>query len=284
MKRKGFLKNFIGALCVGALISMPVIANAAEEEDILGCWSGGSLSVKFNEDGTATDNWNTRNYHMGSGSLTVTYNNGNTETVVYDLWRGEQINNVSASQSADAVIYKIIGSGQMQAWNVYKESGSSDWKSYDPGTLTKVTEDKKANTGSSGSDRKCEHHYEWRTITEPTETADGVSSYICTFCGKTEASAPISADVAIRNSLLASIKNAEAGTTVIFDNKWHCYPQYVLDALKEKGNVSLKTNFTYEGKNYSFTIPAGSDYTNLEQADFYGFMYLLGAFDGIMVE
>ena len=84
---------------------------------------------------------------------------------------------------------------------------------------------------------------------------------------------------------MASIKNAQAGTTVTFNNKsWLCYPQYVLDVLKEKGDVSLKTDFTYGGINYSFTIPAGSDYTNLEQADFYGFMYLFGAFNGTIVE
>lgn len=58
----------------------------------------------------------------------------------------------------------------------------------------------------------------------------------------------------------------------------------MLDALKEKGDVSLKTDFTYGGKNYSFIIPAGSDYTNLEEADFYGFMYLFGVFDGVIVE
>lgn len=48
--------------------------------------------------------------------------------------------------------------------------------------------------------------------------------------------------------------------------------------------MSLKTDFTYGGKNYSFIIPAGSDYTNLEEADFYGFMYLFGVFDGVIVE
>ena len=42
MKRKGFLKNIIGALCVGVLMSMPVTVNAAEKEDVLGTWTGRS--------------------------------------------------------------------------------------------------------------------------------------------------------------------------------------------------------------------------------------------------
>lgn len=286
MKRKGFLKKMIAALCIGALISMPVTVSAAEKEDVLGDWTG-AVSVSFYENGMAKDKWNTRSYTMESGSLIVTYKStGTKETVNYDLWRGEKITGIDDSEYADAVIYKIIEPGKMQAWNVVKEAGSSEWVSYDPFILTKVTEGKKADTNSgTGSDYKCEHYFEWETTTEPTETADGISSYICSSCGYIKERQPISADVAIRNSILASIRNAEAGATVTFDSKsWLCYPQYVLDALKEKGNISLKTNYTYEGIKYSFTIPAGSDYTNLEQADFYGFMYLFGAFDGIIVE
>ena len=285
MKRKGFLKKIIAALCVGALISMPVTVSAAEKEDVVGDWTG-SVSTSFYEDGTAKDQWNTRPYTMESGSLTVTYrSNGSTETVTYDLWRGEQIKDVPDSVYKDAVIYKIIEPGKIQAWNVVKYADSSVWISYDPFILTKVTEGENVDTGSNSSTGGCEHHYEWTVTTEPTGTEDGVSSYMCTSCGDITARQPISANVVIRNNLLASIKNAEAGATVTFNNKaWLCYPQYVLDALKEKGNVSLKTDFTYEGVNYSFIIPAGSDYTNLEQADFYGFMYLLGAFDGTVVE
>ncbi len=280
MRRKEFLKKIIGALCAVVFISMPVTANAADKEDVVGDWVG-SVSVSFYENGYAEDQWNTRAYTIESGSLTVKYSNGNTETVNYDLWRGEQIKNVPVGTQADAMIYQIIEPGKMKCWNVVKASGGSDWQSYAPFIITKVTKEDTDSTGSRG----CEHQYEWSTTTEPTETADGVSSYICISCGDVKAKQPISADVAIRNSLLASIKNAEAGTTVTFDNKaWLCYPQYVLDALKEKGDVSLKTDFTYEGQNYSFTIPAGSDYTNLEQADFYGFMYLLGAFGGTIVE
>ena len=48
----------------------------------------------------------------------------------------------------------------------------------------------------------------------------------------------------------------------------------MFDALKEKGDMSLKADFAYGENNYSFTIPDESGCTNLEQADFYGFMYL----------
>lgn len=277
----------IGALCVGVLLSMPVTANAADKADVLGDWTG-SVPVSFYEDGTAKDEWNTRPYKIESGSLMVKYDDGSTETVNYDLWRGEKIAGVAYSEYADAVLYKIIGPGQMKCWNVVHDSNSNDWESYSPFIITKVTKRmrRKAETKPAKSAAPaCEHHYEWIVTTEPTETEDGETSYMCTSCGDIKERQPVSADIAIRHSLLTAIRNAEAGATVTFDNKlWLCYPQYVLDVLKEKGDVSLKTDFTYEGVNYSFTIPAGSDYTKLEQADFYGFMYLSGIFGGVVVE
>lgn len=293
MKRKGLLKKIVATLCAaGILIGMPVTANAADQKDILGEWYGPfpCNPIIFYENGIAHDFFNDKPYKMESGSITVTYSTGTTETVDYDFWRGNsKMEDVPVDDYEDAVIFKIIGPGQIRYQNIWKEEGESGWYSYAQSILTKATEekkteDKKEDTVSVGPVIKCEHHYEWTVTTEPTETADGVSSYICTSCGDVKEKQPISASSVIRNNLLASIKNAEAGTTVTFDNQaWLCYPQYVLDALKEKGDVSLKTDFTYKGVSYSFIIPAGSDYTNLEQADFYGFMYLFGAFDGTIV-
>ena len=290
MKRKGILKKMIGALCVGAIISMPVTVSAAEKEDVLGTWNGGWQTFIFYENGEAHHEisglgGNDSEYHMESGSLTGKDDSGATVTVDYDLWRGDRINGVSTDAEENAVIYKIIGSGRMQAWNVCKNAGSDEWKINDPSTFTKAGTADSTSAAPVSSGNGCNHSYEWSVTTDPTETTDGECSYICTSCGDIKARQPVSAYVVIKDKLLASIKNAEAGTTVTFDNhSWLCYPQYVLDALKEKGDVSLKTDFTYGGNNYSFTIPAGSDYTNLEQADFYGFMYLLGAYNGTIVE
>ena len=288
MKRS--LKKMIGALCVGIFLCMPVTANAAEKGDIVGKWTGGWANVTFDENGNAKDNWNTKPYTMQSGTLTITYDDGHTETVDYDFWRGYQIDNLADGDYADAVLYKIIEPGKMKAWNVvHKPNNDGKWGI--GGSMTIIT--KKTDTDAEDLDSSdsvdssdgCDHVYEWGITTEPTENEDGVSSYQCIYCGSIIASQPVSADFAVRNNLLTSIKNAEAGSTVTFDSEdWLCYPQYVLDELKERGDISLKTNFTYGGINYSFTIPAGSDYANLEQADFYGFMYLLGVFHGTIVE
>ncbi len=53
MKRKGVLKKLPGALCVGLLLNMPVTAKAAEQEEIVGKWTGGWATITFYGDGTA---------------------------------------------------------------------------------------------------------------------------------------------------------------------------------------------------------------------------------------
>ena len=132
MRRKGFLKNIIGALCVGVLMSMPVTVSAAEKEDVVGDWTGSWASVSFYEDGTAKDQINTREYHMESGSFTGRVaNDGSgspgTITVDYDLWRGERIKDVPQNERDDATIYKIIASGKMEVFNVEKMTGNDYW-------------------------------------------------------------------------------------------------------------------------------------------------------------
>lgn len=78
------------------------------------------------------------------------------------------------------------------------------------------------------------------------------------------------------------INTAKAGSTIEFTGKplMMCYSREILDKLSERGDVSLKTTYTNDGITYSFTIPAGSDYSNLEDAKYYGFMYLYNAFHG----
>lgn len=82
------------------------------------------------------------------------------------------------------------------------------------------------------------------------------------------------------------INTAEADSTIEFTGKplMMCYSRAILDKLAERGDISLKTTFMYNDVTYSFTIPAGSDYSNLEDANYYGFMYLCNAFSGSVEE
>lgn len=283
------------ALCVGTFAMMPMAAKAATQADVVGTWNdkmtGGQII--FYENGQCKDRWNTRPYHVGSGSITIkgkiTSFVNNTvedfpeaESLSYDLWRGEDISD-DAPDGTSLSAFQLMGD-KMYGYNIVKINGN--WYRGDAATAYRVKDTEGDDRPADASADSSHHHNcEWVVTTEPTETTDGVSAYKCTECGEVQATQPISSNMVILYNLVGEIKNAEAGATVTFENKaWLCYSQYVLDILKEKGDVSLKTNFTYQGVNYSFTIPAGSDYSSLEPADFYGFMYLNNAFGGTVVE
>lgn len=62
---------------------------------------------------------------------------------------------------------------------------------------------------------------------------------------------------------------------------WFSFNRKTLDALRENPNLSLKIIFTYKGRKYTFTIPAGYDLNLLQDANgWYGFMYLSMIFGG----
>ncbi|MCH5343997.1 MAG: hypothetical protein J1E64_08150 [Acetatifactor sp.] len=230
MKRKGLLKKIIGALCVvGVLISMSVTANAADKTDILGDWYGPSYPYKpvsFYEDGMAQDNINSRPYTIESGSLTVTYRGtGETVKVDYDLWRGEKIKDVSVDEDANAVIYKIIEPGKMQAWNVVKQKGVDHWSSYSPVTLTKVTEDQESE------DDEEEESEAW----EPT-TPDEIKRYAAYSDEKVD----FTTDA--KNSYPVSIQNSVQGP-LCFDSFEAVLGDYVIGRTY---NILPSDQFTYQ--------------------------------------
>lgn len=168
MKRK-LLKRIAACvmaavLCVG--VYTPMTAQAAEKADVLGTWKNGpGGTTTFHEDGTATDNWNTRAYHMESGSVTAT-RNGTSETISYDLWRGETGPNSLTNDrgTSDATVFKLNGDGTMTGWNIYKENDVV--YSYGARRMTKVGTDSSSNKSKKSAAEKREEEEERRKAEE----------------------------------------------------------------------------------------------------------------------
>lgn len=65
------------------------------------------------------------------------------------------------------------------------------------------------------------------------------------------------------------------------DLSWFSFNKKTLAALQENPDLSLTIIFTYNGRKYTFTIPAGYDLNLLQDANgWYGFMYLKMVFGG----
>ncbi len=128
-------------LCAGMFL--PATAEAADrtepvkQEEIVGTWLGGppTGATTFSEDGYADDGWSSRAYHMENDTVTLTYYDGSTTTVGYDLWRGE----TKPSELAvgeDACVYWLKDDNTLLCWNI-KRTDDDTIFSYSPMTLVR---------------------------------------------------------------------------------------------------------------------------------------------------
>lgn len=126
------------ALCVGAFV--PMTAEAAEKYQVIGTWKNGpGGTTAFDKDGTATDRWNTRDYHMESGTITVNWVNGSgSGTIDYDVWRGEtepgSLKDVYGM--GDVTVFRLNGDGTMTGWNIFIDGDTV--YSYGPCLMTEI--------------------------------------------------------------------------------------------------------------------------------------------------
>ncbi|SCX89685.1 hypothetical protein SAMN02910292_00405 [Lachnospiraceae bacterium XBB2008] len=127
------------------------------------------------------------------------------------------------------------------------------------------------------------HDYEWRTLKEATEDEDGEYAYVCRTCGDVRYRVPIGAYATFNINTQNKIRNAAKDATVeISTTRWISFHRMVMDALRERPDVTLKVNYLsdgYKGDPMTFTIPAGTDTGALPDENGYaGFKFLGGIF------
>ena len=71
------------------------------------------------------------------------------------------------------------------------------------------------------------------------------------------------------------ILNAEENSTVEIETDiWCSLKSDVIEAIKEREDLTVKVTMSYEGEEYLLVFPAGRDMSLLEEADWYGVLYL----------
>lgn len=119
------------------------------------------------------------------------------------------------------------------------------------------------------------HNYSWVTVQEASTGQDGIEEYRCS-CGAVENRSIIPASSAVVKGFCDSIKNAPQNGVVQFDSgRMYTLSDRMVKALAERSDITMIVTFTYEGKTYKMTIPAGTDYTALltDEEEFYGYFY-----------
>ncbi|MDE7247988.1 MAG: hypothetical protein K2N43_08885 [Lachnospiraceae bacterium] len=140
------------ALCTGVFV--PMTAKAAEKADVLGTWKNGpGGTTTFDENGNATDAYNTRQYHMESGTITVTgIDDSEEETIRYDLWRGEKISGLEDGD--DACVFRLNGDGTMTGWNIFCKDDTV--YTYDACLMTKAGRSDSGKSRKSNAEKEAE--------------------------------------------------------------------------------------------------------------------------------
>lgn len=118
-----------------------------------------------------------------------------------------------------------------------------------------------------------EHAFKWVVMKEPTIEQDGLEEYGCD-CGEIKEKLFIPAGWVYVKELYGEIKNAPKDGSVTYDAKRNtCISDYIIRKLAERTDVETTIIFTYEEKEYGFTLPRGTDFTLLltDEEYFYGY-------------
>ncbi len=127
--------------------------------------------------------------------------------------------------------------------------------------INQIAEQPAENAESSSNVFSHTHSFSWVTVTEPSVGVDGLEEYRCS-CGLVEQSQVIPGSQFYVKNMFGNIKDAPACGTVEYDaGSWHTISDYVLKKMAERPDVAVTVRFTYKGKNYQITFPAGTDYT-----------------------
>lgn len=124
----------------------------------------------------------------------------------------------------------------------------------------------------------CEHK-PVRELYEPATTQrDAVFCESCELCGQvlTYGEIPNTAYVSFLDYAAGIIRKAQPAEQVVVDtDRWISFDKRVLDAIKERADVSILIRYCDQGEEHQILLPAGVDVSSLgDENGFCGFRYL----------
>ena len=126
-------------------------------------------------------------------------------------------------------------------------------------TYSKRSEDPDPCPPAPAAPAAHEHNFQWRTITEPSAICDGVECEVCTVCGATGNSQPLSAmGYALEKYAEPMINAAKPGNTVTFEfGEWNSFPCWFMEkiAAKSMEGVSFVFHYNWNHEKQEITIP-----------------------------
>lgn len=297
--KKSFLALVLGgALAVGSFLQAPVTVQAADDEDDLVSQGWQDWADKLDCSGLSDGHIKSSNVTLVNGYLTVTLQAefahkqaefGGVVFVCEEQWQStagigdegtDYYNWLILESNATAEKYfhecdggNFDGDGEFtltfdgiasgKTYYVYCTVGDTHgienygahWAVY-LGSATPTA----SSGGSSGSN------------SSGSSSSGGASSGSTSSGGSSSGSSSQSGWDTFENEVSDQIKTAETGSTVVMDEGVNTLSNAMMRQLLEKGDVSLRLEFTYGDKDYVIIIPAGEALDN--DIPWYGPLYL----------
>lgn len=174
--------------------------------------------------------------------------------------------------SSLTVFAKVTGSVKLRG--VLYPAGGGVTTETGSGSVSIVgSSSKPKSNGATGH----KHSFEWDMTKLPTQNEDGEASYICKICSHVAAKQPVTRWQWFVKQYRELIKDAEQNATITFEaDDMPCISDYMLSFNAARPDVTVIVHFTYEGVKYELTIPAGTDFSVIQNDTdgFYGYLGL----------
>ena len=188
----------------------------------------------------------------------------NEECNVGRLWSWNTDGSLKPLNSYDYFKVDAVGTLQ-QGWYYAGDGGitaCSGHSTFPDPTPTPTPAGPSSPTPAGPSSPAHTHSFQWQTITEPTKDVDGLEGEVCTICGATRNTQPLSAYVYALNDYAVSMINAaKSGQTITFEfGEWNSFPKSFMEKLVEKNgqNVTFVFHYNWKHQKQEITIPAGT--------------------------
>ena len=136
----------------------------------------------------------------------------------------------------------------------------------------------KSSGSSSGHEEKPAHvhKFAWVVTEQPSNDRLGLELYRCEACGKVLDERNIDNQANLFKEIRMKVNNAPENATVSFEmGGYISLNKILMETLEKRSDVTVNFKFTYKGKKYDMTIPAGFQWgMTLNDSGWAGFMYI----------
>lgn len=182
--------------------------------------------------------------------------------------------NLADTSFTHSVLYRVVKDKDSYIVTPYEKEPESGGK---PGKGSLTQGSGKVFTEEKEKYPSCDHDKDFEIVQEADAAHDALMEEKCRKCGEvfSYCYVPNSAYAAFLEECAKAVLNVKGDKILLATDRWMSFNQEVLDALSARPEVAVTIHYSYCGKRYTVTIPAGADVAGLTDENGYcGFRYL----------